>query len=188
MKKTMTLLMLLMVLSSVSLTACAGPEQTVEDEETVIEEQQEMDTDGEDSDLEEDDDEDDDKDDDDVKIEGGATKIEEKDKVTTEPKVTVTYVDGTFASDGVYQAPSGAESIGVSVTLAGDVVTGLSVVSKAKADDSKRYQNLFIGGINSLVVGKKLNDIGSFSNVSGSSLTPKGFVAAIEAIKAKAAK
>lgn len=174
--------MLLMVLSGVSLTACVGIGQTVEEDGTVIEEQDEMETDEEDSDVEADDE-------DSIKIEADATKIEDKDKATTtEPKVTVNYVDGTFASDGGYAAPSGAESIGVSVTLAGNTVTGLSVVSNTSNPSSKQYQALFIGGINALVVGKKLDDIGSFSNVNGSSLTPKGFAAAIAAIKAKATK
>lgn len=105
---------------------------------------------------------------------------------TTPPPVTSSvYKDGSYSAVGTYTAPSGEESIGVSVTLAGDVVKDVSVTANATNSDSKKYQQKFIAGYKTMVVGKKISDI-KLSKVSGSSLTPNGFNDAIAKIEAGA--
>ncbi len=105
---------------------------------------------------------------------------------TTETPVQASvYKDGSYSAVGAYTAPSGEESIGVSLTLAGDVVKDVSVIAKATNEDSQKYQSKFISGYKTMVVGKKISDI-SLSKVSGSSLTPKGFNDALAQIKTQA--
>jgi uncharacterized protein with FMN-binding domain len=96
-----------------------------------------------------------------------------------------TYKDGTYEAEGSYQSPGGSESVGVSITLAGDVVTAVTVTPEAKSGNSKQYQTAFAGGISGEVVGKKIDDL-KVSKVSGSSLTSGGFNQALETIKSEA--
>lgn len=105
--------------------------------------------------------------------------VEKKEKVTV-------YKDGTYNQSGSYQSPAGAESVSVSMTVKGDVVTGVTVTPAAQNEVSKQFQGLFAAGINQLVVGKKLSEIGAFGQVNGSSLTPAGFNSAVAAMKAQA--
>lgn len=106
-------------------------------------------------------------------------KEEEKEEVTM-------YKDGSYSQAGTYQSPAGAESVNVSLTVKDDVVTGLTVTPSAQNETSKKFQGLFVAGINQMVVGKKLSEVGSFGQVNGSSLTPQGFVSAVAGIKAQA--
>jgi len=121
------------------------------------------------------------------------------DDPTTEPETTETeapstesgtdagaYTDGTYTESGTYQAPSGTETVDVTVTLAGGVITDLTVVGEATDPQAKLHQGEFISGINAIVVGKNIDEI-SVDKVGGSSLTSGGFNAAIEAIKDDAA-
>lgn len=101
-------------------------------------------------------------------------------------EVTTVYKAGTYSSVGAYQSPVGAESIQVQLTVSNDVVTGVSVTRQAVDPGSQYYQDLFISGINSLVVGKPIDSISQFSNVNGSSLTPAGFQSALDSIKVQA--
>lgn len=96
------------------------------------------------------------------------------------------YADGTYTETGKYQSPGGAESIDVTITLADDIVTAVTVVGKAESQDAKHYQGEFIGGIEAVVVGKDIDTL-NVSKVAGSSLTSGGFNAAVDAIKADAA-
>lgn len=93
------------------------------------------------------------------------------------------YEDGAYTEVGNYQSPAGTESVTVTVTLKGDVVESVNVVSNAVNETSKKMQGLFIEGVDSLVVGKKLDEIGDLAQVNGSSLSPQGFNAAVEAIR-----
>lgn len=104
---------------------------------------------------------------------------------TPPPVTSSVYKDGVYSAAGIYTAPSGQESIGVSLTLAGDVVKDVSVTINATNEDSKKYQQKFVAGYKTLVVGKKISDI-SLSKVSGSSLTPNGFNDAIAKIEVQA--
>ncbi|MEI6222388.1 MAG: hypothetical protein WCP97_06505 [bacterium] len=96
------------------------------------------------------------------------------------------YKNGEYTKLGDYQSPVGAESIQVTAKLENGVITSLTVTPKAVNEKSITFQGLFVAGINKEVVGKKIDDIKVFSQVNGASLSPKGFQAALEAIKTEA--
>ena len=98
---------------------------------------------------------------------------------------TAKYKDGTYTADGTYGTPAGQEKIAVSVTLSGGTITSAQVTNKANSDVSKNYQNRFSSGFSTYVVGKYIDAI-SVKSVSGSSLTPKGFMDALANIKTQA--
>lgn len=88
---------------------------------------------------------------------------------------STSFRDGTYTAAGSYTIPTGeTESIGISLTVASDTVTGTSAVSYARNPQSRTYQADFIARYKAYVVGKKLSDL-QLSRVSGSSLTPMGF-------------
>lgn len=95
------------------------------------------------------------------------------------------YADGTYEATGQYAAPESVETVDVTLTIAGDTVTDVTVTGDPQAAESRRYQGEFIGGIKDEVVGKKLDEI-SVSKVAGSSLTSGGFMKAVDAIKSQA--
>lgn len=95
------------------------------------------------------------------------------------------YKDGTYSADGSYQTPGGQQSIGVTVTLAGGMITDATVESHASSGESVEYQGRFLDGYKSQVVGKKIDEV-SLTRVSGSSLTPNGFNNALSEIESKA--
>ena len=97
-----------------------------------------------------------------------------------------TYADGTYTAEGAYATPESVETISVTVTLEGDVITAVEVTGDPQKPESMEYQGRFIGGIADAVVGEDIDQI-SVSRVAGSSLTSGGFNEAIEAIKAEAA-
>lgn len=106
--------------------------------------------------------------------------------VSTTPAITNgTYKDGTYKAIGNYVSPGGAESIDVSITLKGNVITEAEVVSKAERSTSKQMQKQFISGYKAQVIGKNINEV-NLTKVSGSSLTPRGFNEALDEIKAQA--
>jgi hypothetical protein len=94
--------------------------------------------------------------------------------------------DGEYSADGEYTSPGGKESVGVSLTLSGDVITAVTVTPESTNPNGKKYQGEFADGIASVVVGKSIDDI-KVSKVAGSSLTSGGFNDAVEQIKADAA-
>ena len=96
------------------------------------------------------------------------------------------YTDGTYTAEGSYQAPSGTESVDVTITLKGDVITAVEVVSNATDPQAKQHQGEFIAGISDVVVGKDIDTI-KVDKVGGSSLTSGGFNKAVQEIKADAA-
>ena len=95
------------------------------------------------------------------------------------------YTDGEYSATGSYQSPDGVESVDVTLTLEGDIITALEVVGQGDNPDSKRYQGEFISGVNAEVVGKDIDEL-AVDRVAGSSLTSGGFNDAIEQIKADA--
>jgi uncharacterized protein with FMN-binding domain len=97
-----------------------------------------------------------------------------------------TYKDGTYTESADYQAPSGTETVDVTLTLAGGVVTAVTVQGHANDPQAKLHQGQFASGIAGVVVGKNINDL-QVDKVGGSSLTSGGFNAAVEEIKADAA-
>jgi hypothetical protein len=96
------------------------------------------------------------------------------------------YKDGTYSADGTYQAPSGTETITVTLTIASDAVTKVTIGTHATDPNAKQYQTMFANGISSQVVGKALSDL-SVTRVAGSSLTSNGFKAAVAKIETQAA-
>lgn len=101
------------------------------------------------------------------------------------PTSTGSYADGEYSATGEYQSPGGAESIEVTVTLGGNVVTEVTVAGNATAGNAVRYQGEFEEGIAAEVVGVNIDEL-AVDKVAGSSLTSDGFNAAIEQIKADA--
>lgn len=96
-----------------------------------------------------------------------------------------TYKDGTYTSDGAYLSPGGEETVGVSLTLKGGVIEDVTFTPKATRPNSVKFQGLFASGYKPMVLGKNIDEV-TLDEVSGSSLTPKGFNDAISKIKEKA--
>lgn len=99
---------------------------------------------------------------------------------------TANYKDGTYSATGSYSTPNGQESIQLTVTITGGVITSTSLVENARSGEAKEYQADFASGYKTLVVGKKVDEV-SLSRVAGSSLTSNGFNKALETIKTDAA-
>jgi len=95
------------------------------------------------------------------------------------------FADGTYTADGSYVAPSGPETISVTVTLADGTIAAVEVTGHATDPQAKRHQADFIGGIAAVVVGQPIEGL-SVDRVAGSSLTGQGFNAALDAIRAEA--
>ncbi len=100
-------------------------------------------------------------------------------------EAATSFSDGTYTADGDYFAPSGPESVTVTVTVADGTVTDVEVVGHATDREAKDHQADFAGGIAAAVVGKPLAGL-SVDRVAGSSLTGQGFNAALDAIRADA--
>jgi uncharacterized protein with FMN-binding domain len=108
---------------------------------------------------------------------------------TTDTGSTTTgsYKDGTYSADGTYQAPSGTEKIGVTLTLADNKVTKVEIDKHATDPNAVEYQTDFASGISAQVVGKSIDEL-NVARVAGSSLTSGGFRAAVDDIKKQAAE
>jgi len=104
---------------------------------------------------------------------------------STPADTSAEYTDGTYTADGSYVAPSGQESITVEITLTDDIVTAVTVTPHAEGGEQAVHQGEFVDGIAAEVVGKDIDTL-NVSRVGGSSLTSKGFNAAIKEIKAEA--
>jgi hypothetical protein len=104
---------------------------------------------------------------------------------TAEPAATGEYADGIYTAVGTYSSPGGEESISVTLTLTGDVVTAASAVGNATSPPSSQYQQQFVSNFADLIVGKSLDEV-SLDKVAGSSLTPIGFNDAVDTIKTDA--
>jgi uncharacterized protein with FMN-binding domain len=98
---------------------------------------------------------------------------------------TSTYADGTYSAEAQYLAPSGQETVSVTITLADDVVTAVTATGDATDHEAVEFQDRFSSGISAEVVGKDIAGL-SVSRVSGSSLTSNGFNAALEQIRSDA--
>jgi len=96
------------------------------------------------------------------------------------------YADGSYTADGSYVAPSGPESVTVTVTLEDGAVTGVEVVGHAVDRQAQQHQSDFAGGVAAVVVGQPIDGL-SVDRVAGSSLTGQGFNAALDEIRAQAA-
>lgn len=98
---------------------------------------------------------------------------------------TATFKDGTYTETGDYQSPGGPESITATLTIAQNLVSAVKVVGSGGTPNAQHYQGAFASGVAGAVVGKPLADL-KVGALSGSSLTPKGFDAALDKIRADA--
>lgn len=102
------------------------------------------------------------------------------------PASTSAYKDGIYSAEGSYRAPSGMEAIKVSLTLKKGTITEADVSGvNAKNPETRAKQAEFIAGYKAMVIGKSIDEA-NLTKVSGSSLTPLGWNAALEKIKAEA--
>lgn len=95
------------------------------------------------------------------------------------------YKDGEYSADGSYTSPGGRESVSIVVVLKDNIIETVEFTGKANNSTSKQYQSFFVSGYESKVVGKKIDDV-NLDKVSGSSLTGKGFMDALNKIKSEA--
>lgn len=97
---------------------------------------------------------------------------------------TTDYVDGEYSADGWYGGlPS---SIGVTVTLADDIVTAVAVTPHASNPTSLDLQRRFAEAIPGVVLGRDIDEL-DIDRLAGSSGTPVGFHDALDQIKSQAA-
>ena len=114
----------------------------------------------------------------------GLTTVTSQSTVPTNSK-SGSYKDGTYAANGSYRTPESNESIKVTLTIKNNVVTAANVTGSPSARESRQYQQDFIAGYKSFVVGKNVDSI-ALDAVSGASLTSQGFNSALELIKSQA--
>ncbi len=107
------------------------------------------------------------------------------DPSTEMPAADARYKDGTYSATGAYVSPGGAESVGVTLTLVGGIITDASFEAHAEIPISQMMQKVFSENFRPMVVGKPLEGL-ALSKVSTSSLTPVGFNDALEKIRAEA--
>ncbi len=98
---------------------------------------------------------------------------------------SASYADGEYSATGDYVAPSGQETVIVTLTLTDDTVTAVSVVGDATDATAQGFQSQFASGIAAEVVGVDI-DLLDVHRVAGSSLTSGGFNAALAVIKSEA--
>lgn len=95
------------------------------------------------------------------------------------------YKDGEYKAVGQYVSPGGPRDVDVIVTLEKGVVTDATFLGHATDPNSKRFQEEFKENFASEVVGKNIDEV-KVTKVAGSSLSPKGFMDALEKIKEEA--
>jgi uncharacterized protein YcfL len=105
---------------------------------------------------------------------------------TKNEEVRVSYKNGTYEGEGSYISPGGKEIVKVSMVVEDGMVKSMDLNVDTENKTSEKYKGLFKAGIDDLVMGKPLEEIEGFAQVNGSSLTPKGFQQAVEAIKSEA--
>jgi len=104
-----------------------------------------------------------------------------------EPATPVTrrYANGTYSATGNYISPAGTEEIDLTITVKDDVVVSAQFTGKATHQTSQFMQGKFKDGFSEMVVGKTVDSV-NLTVVNGSSLTPKGFMEALNKIKGEA--
>lgn len=96
-----------------------------------------------------------------------------------------TYKDGTYSATGSYSSPGGNEEIAITITIASGNITSTEATPKAASNESKEYQDEFVSGYKEQVIGKAIGSL-RLGNVSGSSLTSRGFNEALDIIRSQA--
>ncbi len=110
------------------------------------------------------------------------TPVENNIPVATNEKK---YINGTYSAEGLYVTPGGPEKINITVILENDLITSVLFKGNAINPNSVKWQGEFSKGFTEEVVGKNIDEV-ELTVVNGSSLTPKGFLNALEKINAEA--
>lgn len=97
------------------------------------------------------------------------------------------YKDGEYTATGNYTSPAQQEEVEITLTLENGLVTDAVFNGKGVHETTKKMQGLFSQGFTEEVVGKPIDEI-NLTVVNGSSLTPKGFMDALEKVKEEAAQ
>jgi hypothetical protein len=92
------------------------------------------------------------------------------------------YIDGVYNAIGKYKTPAGPDEIAVAITLEDGVITAATVTGDSPNPVSSKFIKQFIAGYKVQVVGKNIDAV-NLTTVSGSSLTPFGFKAALDQVK-----
>lgn len=108
-----------------------------------------------------------------------------KDTSTDSSMMAANYKDGTYKGTGNYTSPAQEEEVDITITLENGVVTDATFDGKATNETSMKMQGLFSEGFKEEVVGKPIDEI-DLTVVNGSSLTPQGFMDALDQVKAEA--
>lgn len=108
-------------------------------------------------------------------------------KTTPAKAVVASYKDGEYTANGFYRSPGGAENLSITITLKDNKIQEANVMGFADKKGSLYFQDKFDQGFKTLVIGKNINDI-KLTVVNGSSLTPAGFMDALNKIKKQAKK
>jgi|GEM_PF-2932529 len=101
---------------------------------------------------------------------------------------TMVYQDGQYAAVGQYLSPGGRESLEVRISIKNDSIDSYNIAIKEANQTSQLYADFFNEGIDGKINGQKIDSLSSsnINVVNGSSLTSKGFLEALNAIKNKA--
>ncbi|MGT2427164.1 FMN-binding protein [Amnibacterium kyonggiense] len=94
--------------------------------------------------------------------------------------------DGSYTATGDYESPGGPSAVGVTVTLKDGTISAVQVVPEAADPTARQYEQQFASGIGAAVIGKRIDGL-QVGAVSGSSLTSRGFEAALAEIRSRAA-
>jgi uncharacterized protein with FMN-binding domain len=107
-------------------------------------------------------------------------------KPTSKPVTSTSkYKDGSYSVTTQYMSPGGLDNLGVTLAIAKDKITSVSIQNGASDRTSANYQNRFSSGIQSAVIGQNLASL-SIDVVSGASLTSNSFNDALSQIRAQA--
>ncbi len=95
------------------------------------------------------------------------------------------YKNGTYTAEGTYRSPAKMETIKTDIVLEDGVVKSAVFYENSTNEVSQKLQKMFKEGFEKEVVGKNIEEI-NLGVVNGSSLTPKGFMDALNKIKTEA--
>ena len=99
------------------------------------------------------------------------------------PEGAWTKIGNVYSTSVTYSSPGGQEDNTFRVTLDNGVITQVEVDVLTKIQASVRYQELFAEKLPSIIVGKRLSEVGPIDRISGASLTTDVFNEAIEKLK-----
>lgn len=120
-----------------------------------------------------------------------ASPVPAEPAIAPEPEPVVVrrdFANGTFTAQGSYRSPGGSDTIEVTAVIKDDLLTDISVEKVIASRVSTGYIERFARNIGNEVIGQPIKGLTSPSRVSGSSLTSRGFNAALETIRTEASQ